>query len=277
MQDYLAHKELAVRYRGPLAALVAALTVCSAPSPGAGVPRVQSGQVKTPLNHRTIGFVDLYVDGKRNRIVEILTSVGGLTVGQRADRIAGRVRDLIKLRPEWWRSVGAGRVRGQFVVQVRGGDGLLVTADPGFARENLCTPPVLARRIAAQIRGAYGQKVDWLQVAGLPQSGRRSVQALSVAARAESDRAEAARLRQDGDLALVSGVIDSEETAESKYHVALDRAPNYVAPMLRLAELYLKQGKAQEAEQMLLRAARVPDLSAEEKVEIAALRAKLDR
>lgn len=230
---------------------------------------VRSGQVRTPMGSKEIGFVDLSVSGRTRRVVEIVSAMRTLSVGQRADTIATRIRLIARTDPEWWRKLATAREKGEYVVKVQGQPGHLITADAKYAREVGTTPGVLAMRLVDAIKMIYAPGKVQLARRGTVLSEDEKKEAASTLRQAGDDAfAESQKLAKAG---KGTDAQTAAETAESKYYEATQKDPTYVVPFIRLAELCLAQGRKDEARDYLAKAKGVAGLDAEFLAEITKL------
>lgn len=255
-----------------LAALVGAVAL------GTGVraqsPEFRAYEVATPGGKR-IGVVDLTVNGRRSRIVEVVSALPGWPVGRRAEAVADRLRRVQATDPNWWKRLGVGQANKAVVVTVSGlkagdipkasdGSPYIITADAKFAREWGLSPAGLAKQLVSGIQQSFQPtKVSW---------GRRGAEGAEAKAMTPAEkRAAAIKMKQDGDDAFSQ---EDYENAEANYRDAIKMSPDYAVPYLRLAELYCSQGNMAEAQKILKSVQSLKGLTADDKAEIARIMAK---
>lgn len=205
------------------------------------------------INGNPVGVVDMSIAGRKQRVVEIHSSLPGYPVDKRARIVAERLVDLQKKDPLWWSTLGVYQVRGEFAVNARKAEnGLLVTADASWAEQWGTTPQGLAKMLVKNIRTAIDPKVD----DGI---GARDVPT------AEDLRIEAVRLRMEGD-----SLFDSDpKSAENLYRKATKSDPTYAVPYFRIADLCLGQKRFEDEKAILTEALQKAHLTDKQRQEIA--------
>jgi hypothetical protein len=198
---------------------------------------------------REIGVVQMTVNGKTARIVEIAASLPGYPVSKRATLVAERLDEMNKKDKMWWSTLSVGSINQEVVVKApKSRSGTVVTADPEWAKEWGVGRTQLATMVIRNIR--------------------TSMDSLAHKARGESPadrRLGAAQLRMEGD-SLFDG---SAAAAEAKYLEAIQKDSTYGVPYNRLADLYMSQGRREDARAVLQRALGVEGLSAEDRTQIS--------
>jgi hypothetical protein len=210
-------------------------------------PQFVAGVTKAP-GGKQIGYVDLQVSDRTKRVVEVLTKTETLSLEQRAQRVADRMRETQSADATWWKQLSVGTVRGLWVVKTpKAPDGFLITADPRFAREWGISARKLAQVLMRSIHNTFE-----------PQYAMRDAGDL---------RAQAAEARILGDNAYQA---DDKPGAEAGYKKSLQIAPSYIIPYLRLASLYAEQNLPEKA-RAILQEARQHHPDAESQQQISAI------
>jgi len=214
----------------------------SAPDPQ---PRFLAGETRTP-GGKQIGYVDMEVGKRKKRVVEVLASAGGLSLQQRAQKIADRMRKVHTTDPAWWKRLSTGRTRGLWVVRTpKAPGGFLITADPKFAREWGVSSQKLAVLLMHTIHNTFDP----------PRIAMRDIGDL---------RAQAVEMRIQGDNAYQG---QDAAAAETDYLKAVQIAPGYLIPYLRLAYLYAERNQPEKARAMLRKAQELhPDSEQQEQI-----------
>jgi tetratricopeptide (TPR) repeat protein len=148
------------------------------------------------------------------------------------------------------------RINNQVVVTVQGSkDPYVITADKEFARLQGTTPEQLAYDMMDKIRTT----VDPSPTRDVtPDADLQTPQEKLDRANLYRQEADDAYSRKDA------------KNAEKYYLRALSLSPSYAVPYLRLADLYMEQGKGDKAKAILTQASAVGDMAAEDKATIAA-------
>lgn len=209
-------------------------------------PILQSGETRVP-GGGTVGYVYLVVNGKKKKVAEIPSRVGALRPAVRARIVQRRIETAAAKDAHWAARLKAKQLRGQWVVAAPSApDGYILTADSAFARLRQTTPQKLALRLVDLVRLSLGTAAF---------AGRAGGSAEEIAA----------EMRAEGDAAYGAG--DGAE-AESRYKAALECAPNYTLPYLRLAALYHERKNATARDAIRTRAMGRANLSASERAEL---------
>jgi hypothetical protein len=208
---------------------------------------------KSAPGGKRIGAVLVSIDGRRKTVIEILSQSPGMTLKQRAQIIATRMKNLSAKNPLWWTTVKPGSKRGEAVVKAAGApEGFLVTADRPFANECGVTPDQLARQLANKIRTTFDANSG-------DEFGGRDLTP-------DQMRQAAIDLRQEGDDLFST----SQTQAEAKYKAAIQNDAGYHVPYLRLADLYKSQGKSQMAKDILGEGLKVEAITGAQRAELEA-------
>ncbi len=187
---------------------------------------------RTAPGGKTIGVVNLNINGRSKTVVEVLAGTSKLDAKKRAQVVANRMQSLSKSNRLWWTMLKVGQVKGQYVVGT-GGQNFVITADQSFAREWGLTPQSLAKQLILKIRTSLDpEKSD--------QFGSRDLTA-------EELRIAAIDLRQQGDALYASNPAGAEE----KYKAAIANDPTYGVSYLRIADLKLAKKDSEGAKAIL--------------------------
>lgn len=230
-----------------------AATPKPAPKPKKYIPGVSAKATFNPAVSRVagkqIGVVEMSIAGRKAKVVEIPAAIEGYTVDRRARLVSQRLNALQTADKLWWTKLGVGHVKEQVVVTApKAPNGVILTADVEWAKEWGVDREALARLIIKNMRSALDPN-------------------RAVATRGESRderRVSAVRLRMEGDA-----MYDTDANgAEVKYRAAIAKDATYAVPYHRLADLYLKQNRKEDAKAVLQSALSVEGLSPEDRVEI---------
>jgi tetratricopeptide (TPR) repeat protein len=209
-------------------------------------PQVIAGKRRAP-GAKEIGFVVLKVGSSERTMAEIPVKSGGMTVEQRASKVAQRIRDCYSANPLWWTQLTVGDRRGSRVVLSPDvPEGIVITADTSFARERGMAPDDLARALSRGIRLSFDRLVS---------NRSPSVQELRA-----QQRAESVDLREKGDTAYNDHDLVG---AEAAYKAAIAKDSAYPIAYVRLAALYQETGKRSAARDLLTRALSMSTTDAE--------------
>ncbi len=217
------------------------------------IPGVSSKPTFSPsvssVAGQQIGVVSMTIAGRTARVVESPAAVEGYSVDRRARLVSQRLTALQAADKLWWTKLGVGREKEQVVVtSPKAPNGVILTADSEWAKQWGVDREALARLVIKNIRSALDPNK-------------------AVATRGESTeerRIAAIRLRMEGDA-----IFETDANgAEAKYRAAIGKDAGYAAPYHRLADLYLKQSRKDDARRILEDALREPQLTNEEKAEI---------
>jgi len=206
---------------------------------------------KTAPGGKHIGAVVVSIDGRKKTVIEILSTIPKMTLQQRAQIVANRMRGLSAKNPLWWTTVKSGTAHGEAIVRAAGAP-ILVTADKPFASECGMSPTKLAGELAIKIRTTFDPN------SGDELGGRDLTP--------DQMRQAAIDLRQEGDD-LYS---DSPAQAEEKYKQAIENDATYYVPYLRLADLYKAQNKVDEAKDILSQGLKVDAIQGDQRSELEA-------
>jgi hypothetical protein len=228
------------------------------PRPKLKLPGISSRPTFTAVEKsapggKHIGAVMVSIEGRRKTVIEILSTAPGMSLRQRAQIIATRMKNLSAKNPLWWTTVKPGTKRGEAVVKAAGApEGFLVTADRPFANECGVSPDQLARQLANKIRNTFDPNSG-------DEFGGRDLTP-------DQMRQAAIDLRQEGDDLYGS----SPTQAEAKYKSAIQNDASYHVPYLRLADLYKSQSKAQLAKDILNEGLKVEGITGSQRAELEA-------
>lgn len=221
--------------------------------PGISTRPVFIAVQKTAPGGRQIGAVIISIEGRKKTLIEIYSTVPKMTLQQRAQIVANRMKALSAKNPIWWASVKAGTVRGEAVVKAAGAPGgYVVTADKPFANECGVTPDQLARQLASKIRTTLDNRSG-------DEFGGRDLTP-------EQMRQAAIDLRQEGDDLYSTSVTQAEE----KYKLAIQNDASYHVPYLRLADVYKSQHKVGDAKDILEQGLKVDTIQGSQRAELEA-------
>ncbi|HWA82097.1 MAG TPA: hypothetical protein VG820_01585 [Fimbriimonadaceae bacterium] len=208
---------------------------------------------KTAPGGKKIGAVIVSVEGRKKTLIEIYSIAPKMTLQQRAQIVANRMKALSAKNPIWWASVKAGTVNGEAVVRAAGAPGgYVVTADKPFADECGVTPAQLARQLANKIRTTLDNRSG-------DEFGGRDLTP-------EQMRQAAIDLRQEGDDLYSTSAAQAEE----KYKLAIQNDATYHVPYLRLADLYKSQHKIDQAKDILQQGLKVDAIQGSQRAELEA-------
>lgn len=225
--------------------------------------KFQFKAVEGSVGGKKRGIVNLKVNEHDTVIVVVLSETARATPLQRAQTIKSRLEKLSVATPTWWSQMVVSQTGGAaplyFVATKQHPNEPLITADPLFAREAGCEPPVLAKQLISSMRNVI---VDSTRALDDPQT--------------PAEKHWAAFLdMQEADKALTK---PDEDRAEHFYKEAIGFDPNYVMPYLHLTELYLtgKTKKDKVAARAQIEAVKkLPTLKAADRKDIQSLEARL--
>jgi hypothetical protein len=208
---------------------------------------------KSAPGGKHIGAVIVSIEGRRKTVIEILSTAPGMSLRQRAQIIATRMKNLSAKNPLWWTTVKPGTKRGEAVVKAAGApEGFLVTADRPFANECGVSPDQLARQLANKIRNTFDPNSG-------DEFGGRDLTP-------DQMRQAAIDLRQEGDDVYGS----SPTQAEAKYKSAIQNDATYHVPYLRLADIYKSRGDSVRARDILADGLKVEVIGGVQRAELEA-------
>lgn len=188
-------------------------------------------------------------------LVEIPSGTVKFPVDKRAEVVAKRLREAHSSDPLWWSHMDVVRIHNQVVVTVQGSkEPYVVTADKESARLQGITPEQLAYNMMDKIRTTVDP------------TGGRDVTPDADLQTAPEKQERANLYRQVADDAYSA---KDTKKAEKYYLRALSLSPAYAVPYLRLADLYMEQGKGEKAKSILTQAGALGEMAAEDKAAIA--------
>lgn len=195
----------------------------------------------TRIGDKSVGAVFMRVPNSSAEVVvvEVERPLPKRVVQEQMQTIVQRIGTLASSDPRWWMQLDVKRhpKNGEYIVHHAKSpdDGIVVTADSGFARLSGMTAPSLAGKLTRDIKVGLG---------GAP------------GGRAGTPRDEAMKLRSEGDELFETNLAG----AEGKYRLAMQTDPSYPHAYERLAQVAEKQGKAEIARQMRERIVSIRDL-----------------
>jgi tetratricopeptide (TPR) repeat protein len=205
----------------------------------------------TKVAGREIGVVEMSLQGRKAKVVEIPAALPGYPVARRAMLVAKRMNELQAKDRLWWTTLAPGTYKGETVVKcARAEHGVLMLADGEWAKEWGVGRDQLARLIVKNMRSAVDPN-----------------KAFALGARGESAddrRVAAVKLRMDGDAVFDTDLVKAEDL----YNQSMRKDPSYIVAYIRLADLYLKQDKKPEAKNVLEMALSAPGLTEEDRAAI---------
>ena len=220
------------------------------PVPGVQTkPLFSASRVQAP-GGKSIGAVNLGINGHSKTVVEVVTSSGQFDVYKRAQIVARRMQKLSSAKPLWWTMLRPAQVRGEYVVAVGNSSDFVITADAAFAKEWGLSSQALAKQLVLKIRSAVDSEKS-------ETFGGRDLTPDDL-------HLAAVELRQQGDALYKS----SPGQAKAKYKQATETDPTYSIPYLRLADLSLTKKDPASARAILDKALTVDGMSADQKSDV---------